>query len=116
MPPYSQLCDAAVLDKRQIAERLLALEQVEVQEGQNKAFILEAYRGALKTAPEPMDVQALRQPFPSRMHRKGNPVGRFRPTTAMTHIVGSPWSGEEISFYTTETIPQISSANPILTK
>ena len=63
MPPYSQLCDAAVLDKRQIAERLLALEQVEVQEGQNKAFILEAYRGTLKTAPEPMDVQALRQPF-----------------------------------------------------
>lgn len=79
MPPDSQLCDAAVLDKRQIAERLLALEQVEVQEGQNKAFILEAYRGALKTAPEPMDVQALRQPFSIADAPEGESCWAFSP-------------------------------------
>ena len=77
--PDAQLYAEAVLDKRQIAERLLALEQVEVQEGQNKAFILEAYRGALKTAPEPMDVQALRQPFSIADAPEGESCWAFSP-------------------------------------
>ena len=59
----AQLYEEAVLDKRQIAERLLALEQLEVQEEQDIAPILEHYQEVLETAPEPADVQALRQPF-----------------------------------------------------
>lgn len=61
--PDAQLYEEAVLDKRQIAERLLALEQLEVQEEQDIAPILEHYQEVLETAPEPADVQALRQPF-----------------------------------------------------
>ena len=101
MPPYSQLCDAAVLDKRQIAERLLALEQVEVQEGQNKAFILEAYRGALKTAPEPMDVQALRQPFSIADAPEGESCWAFSPNDRYDTYCwfSMEWGGNQFLYY-----------------
>ena len=99
--PYSQLCDAAVLDKRQIAERLLALEQVEVQEGQNKAFILEAYRGALKTAPEPMDVQALRQPFSIADAPEGESCWAFSPNDRYDTYCwfSMEWGGNQFLYY-----------------